>query len=63
MQVGVDQGMPHDDLIKQYDGKYIYKFSNGKLDIDHYNREFSQYSDKRKAENETSFSRKIRRIK
>ena len=59
MQVGVDQGMPNGDLIKQYDGKYIYKFSDGKLDIDHYNREFSQYSDKRKEEMKRVLAEKL----
>jgi len=62
MQVGVDQGMPHDDLIKQYDGKYIYKFSDGKLDIDHYNREFSQYSDKRKEEMKRVLAEKLEEL-
>jgi len=62
MQVGVDQGMPNGDLIKQYDGKYIYKFSDGKLDIDHYNREFSQYSDKRKEEMKRVLAEKLEEL-
>jgi hypothetical protein len=59
MQVGVDSGMPQGDLIKQFDGKYIYKFSDGTLDIDHYNREFSQYSDKRKEEMKKILAEKL----
>ncbi len=59
MEIDKDFGMPNNDLIKQYDGKYIYKFSDGKLDIDHYNREFTQYSDKRRAEMKRVLAEKL----
>ncbi len=59
MEIDKDFGMPNNDLIKQYDGKYIYKFSDGKLDIDHYNREFTQYSDKRRIEMKRVLAEKL----
>ncbi len=59
MEIDKDFGMPNNDLVKQYDGKYIYKFSDGKLDIDHYNREFTQYSDKRRAEMKRVLAEKL----
>lgn len=46
-------------LVKQYDGKYLYVLPNGKLDIDHYNRVFTQYSDIRKNDMKIELEKKI----
>lgn len=62
MQVGQDFGMPNNDLVKQYDGKYIYKFTNGKLDIDHYNDNFNQYSENRQEEMKKVMAEKLEEL-
>ena len=46
-------------LVKQYDGKYLYVLPDGKLDIDHYNRVFTQYSDIRKNDMKIELEKKI----
>jgi hypothetical protein len=48
MNVGVDLATVDNTLVKEYDGKYLYRLPNGKLDIDHYSRDISQYSEVRK---------------
>lgn len=48
MKVGVDLATVDNTLVKQDDGKYLYRLPNGKLDIDHWSRDISQYSEIRK---------------
>jgi hypothetical protein len=48
MKVGVDLATVDNTLVKQDDGKYLYRLPNGKLDIDHWSRDISQYSAIRK---------------
>lgn len=48
MNVGVDLATVDNTLVKQDDGKYLYRLPNGKLDIDHWSRDISQYSETRR---------------
>jgi hypothetical protein len=49
MDIDVDQAVPRGDLVRYASGKYIYRFPDGELDIDRFNRDFNQYKEKRKA--------------
>jgi hypothetical protein len=59
MNIGIDQGLPRNDLVKFPDGKYLYKLPSGKLDIDKFNRDFEQYKDKRKIEMREQLQKKL----
>lgn len=62
MDLGVDQGSPHSDLARFKDGKYLYRLPNGKLDIDRYNREFNQYTQKRQETEKEAIQRKLNNL-
>ena len=59
MDIDVDLAKVDNTLVKQYDGKYLYRLPNGKLDIDHYNRDISQYSEIRKNDIKILIDRKL----
>jgi hypothetical protein len=59
MDIDVDQGLPRGDLARLPNGKYIYRFSNGKFDVDQFNREFEQYTQKRKDEMDEQIQKKL----
>jgi len=50
MDIGVDQGVFHNDMIKTNDGKYIYKLNEDRYEINRFNRDFEQYKDRRRIE-------------
>jgi hypothetical protein len=59
MDIDVDLAKVDNTLVKQYDGKYLYRLPNGKLDIDHYSRQISQYSDIRKNDTKLLIDQKL----
>lgn len=59
MDINIDQGSQQGDLGRLDNGKYLYKFDNGKFDIDKFNRDFDQYKDKRKEEEKEILDRKL----
>lgn len=59
MDIDVDLAKVDNTLVKQYDGKYLYRLPNGKLDIDHYSRDISQYSEIRKNDIKILIDRKL----
>lgn len=48
MDINIDQAIPRNDLVRLESGKYLYRFPNGKIDVDRLNRDFDQYKEKRK---------------
>ena len=62
MNINVDQGLPHGDLQRLESGKYLFKFGNGKFDIDKFNRDFDQYKDKRKEEMKEEIHKKLNEL-
>lgn len=48
MDIGVDQGVFHNDLVKTNDGKYIYKINEDRFEVNRFNRDFEQYKERRK---------------
>ena len=59
MDIGVDQGLPNQDMGRFNDGKYLFKKDDGKFDIDKFNREFDQYKIKRKEETKEKLQQKL----
>jgi hypothetical protein len=59
MDIDVDLANVDNTLVKTYDGKYLYVLPNGSLDIDHYNRVFTQYSDIRKEDMKKELEKKL----
>ena len=62
MKIGVDQGLPRGNLGKDNEGKFFYKLNNGKFDIDKFNRDFSQYIQKRKTDMKEILDQKLERL-
>lgn len=62
MDINVDQGIPRNDMVRFDDGKYLYKFPNGNLDIDRFTRDFDQYKEKRKEIMNNSIQDKIEKL-
>jgi hypothetical protein len=48
MDIGVDQSTPRGDLTRDEDGKYTYKITKNRNEVDRFNRDFEQYADRRK---------------
>lgn len=45
-----DLGQQNNDLLRESDGKYIYKIGDNNFEIDKFNRDFEQYKIKRNNE-------------
>ena len=60
MDIGIDQGLPHNQDLKKIDnGKYFFKLDNGKFDIDKFNRDFDQYIQKRKQDMQVAIDKRL----
>lgn len=62
MDINVDLAKVDNTLVKQHDGSYLYRLPNGKLDIDHYNKQISQYSEIRKNDTKLLVEQKLNDI-
>jgi len=61
--IGVDEGSREGGEVARLEsGKYLYEFPNGKFDIDRFNRDFSQYKEKRKLEMESTLQNKLDKL-
>lgn len=59
MDINIDQAIPRNDLVRLKSGKYLYRFPNGKIDVDRLNRDFDQYKEKRKNYLQESFNDRV----
>jgi hypothetical protein len=59
MDINVDLATVDNTLVKQHDGSYLYRLPDGKLDIDHYNRQINQYSEIRKNDTKVLIEQKL----
>lgn len=59
MDIGIDQGAFHNDLIKTKDGKYIYKIDDNRFEIKRFNRDFEQYKERRKEQMRRKLDEKL----
>jgi uncharacterized protein YeaO (DUF488 family) len=59
MDIDVDQSTPRGDMKREPNGKYIYKLSPTKDDVDKFNRDFDQYKEQRKVEMQKQLDEKL----
>ena len=62
MQVGKDLSTPSNDLLRESDGKYIYKIGDNKFEIDKFNRDFEQYKTRRYEEMKQKMQQKLNEL-
>lgn len=62
MDIGVDQAKPRNDMIRDKGGKYIYKISESRDEIDRFNRNFDQYKERRAEEMKKRLDEKLAKL-
>ena len=62
MDVQIDQSVPRNDMIKEEDGKYIYRIDENRDEVDRFNRDFEQYKERRKKMMKIKLDEKLDRL-
>ena len=62
MNIGKDQATPRNDMVMCNDGKYLYRITPTRMEVDRFNRDFDQYKERRKKEMAESMQKKLEEL-
>lgn len=62
MDIDIDLSTPRNDMIRDEEGKYIYRINEERNEIDRFNRDFNQYRERRKEEMKRKLDQKLAKL-